>query len=148
MRLRILFICIMVSVSWGGCSTMVVSNFDDLSYFRKGMSMEEVDKFYDDDDLKKVHTFPIPNSAYVLKNTQVLVQFLQSTRNAPGTVGYANQQTTFQSRFNTFRLLFKNGKLLYWGFDYEFLSHSDPEIRQIGEMMRAFGIKEHPEDQR
>jgi hypothetical protein len=37
---------------------------------------------------------------------------------------------------------------MYWGFDYEFLTHSDPEIRQIGEMMRAFGIKEHPEGRR
>lgn len=148
MKRFIILCCTLLSVFLGSCSTMVISNFDDLSYFRKGMSMEEVDKYYDDDDLRQVHTFPIPNSAYVLKNTQVLVQFLQSTQNAPGTFGNVNQQTTFRSHFNTFRLLFKNNKLMYWGFDYEFLTHSDPEIRQIGEMMRAFGIKEHPEGRR
>lgn len=129
----------------GSCSSLVVSNFDDLSYFKKGMSAAQVDRFFDDDDMQKVHTFAIPNSQYVLKNTQVLAQFLQTTQTnnnsfaRPGAV-----QTQFFTRYNTFRLLFKNDKLIYWGFDYEFLNNSDPEIRQIGEMMSAFGIKHVP----
>jgi hypothetical protein len=129
------------------CSPYVVSNYDDLAVFRKGMTTAEVDKIFDDDDLKSLHTFTVPNTPYVIKNTQVVVQFLRTTQNNPGFAGTPGTvQTSYQSRFNTFRMLFKENKLVYWGFDYEFLQHPDAEIRNMGEMMRELGIKYNPRE--
>lgn len=143
-RVYLTMLCVSMMLL-NSCSSLVVSNFDDLSYFKKGMSGEQVDRFFDDDDMQQVHTFAIPNSPYVLKNTQVLAQFFQTAQaNNNSFIRPGAMQTQFVTRYNTFRLLFKNDKLIYWGFDYEFLNNSDPEIRQIGEMMSAFGIKHVP----
>ncbi|MFN5865903.1 MAG: hypothetical protein ACK45R_02785 [Candidatus Kapaibacterium sp.] len=141
---RVALFCACVLCSF---SPYVVSNYDDLAVFRKGMTTAEVDKIFDDDDLKSLHTFTIPNSPYVIKNTQILVQFLRTTQNNPGFMGSpGTAQTSFQSRYNTFRMLFKENKLVYWGFDYEFLQHPDPEIRNMGEMMRELGIRYNSQD--
>ena len=101
---------------------------------RKGMSPAQVDSLFDDDRLKESNTFSIPNSPYMVKNLQVMVQYLQYNETVAGSTA---TRTRTIIRHNTFRMIFKNNALLSWGFTYDLLNANDPELKKVGETLKA-----------
>ena len=131
----ILFVSLLcIALASSSCSSVVVANYDDLSMLRKGMSPSQVDSLFDDDRLKESNTFSIPNSPYMVKNLQVMVQYLQYNETVAGSTA---TRTRTIIRHNTFRMIFKNNALLSWGFTYDLLNANDPELKKVGEMLRA-----------
>ena len=131
----ILFVSLLcIALASSSCSSVVVANYDDLSMLRKGMSPAQVDSLFDDDRLKESNTFSIPNSPYMVKNLQVMVQYLQYNETVAGSTA---TRTRTIIRHNTFRMIFKNNALLSWGFTYDLLNANDPELKKVGEMLRA-----------
>ena len=140
-----LFLVVLVSIivmSLNSCTTSVISNFNDLSMLRKGMDTATINRIFDNTNLQDRQTFSVPNTPYTVKKLSILVQLkerveskLQRVAFIPSTGAVVSQRvnyTEYTPIYNPFALVFENGKLIYWGFQYEFNMSENPEILKIG----------------
>ncbi len=125
---KILFILVLAVAALGieSCKTMTVSTYNDLSMLRRGMDTSSVDKLFDNSTLRERQTFAVPNTPYTVKYLWVLVQLYETNGNSN------RGGSSVYYTYNPFALVFEDGKLINWGFRYEFNMSENPEMRKVG----------------
>ncbi len=109
---QILIIALILAVSGlTACKTYLYENMFDVQY---GTSSAQVIK----DESNLVDEKPVQ-----LKGTNL-------DPNSTYTILFAKMRSTVMENYWVYG--FKNDKLIYWGYPYQFLRNSDPEIRALG----------------
>ncbi len=121
------------------CRTAVIASYNDLSMLRVGMDTTTVDKLFDDDNLRGKQTFALPNTNYTIKYVWIPVTLYTTSSSN----GYGQSRTQVHYVYNAFLMLFDEGKLKFWGYQYEYNMSDDRDIRRVIKWVNSLQIKEH-----
>jgi hypothetical protein len=150
---KIILIALSCSLTmlFASCNYIYIpTHFDRLSLLHKGMDANAVNTLIKDNEwssLRMIQTdigsstegvqshivWTVPNTDYTVKT--VSVHTLNVERSDPTSGDRRGFKTREYSKNSTFRLIFKAGKLEYWGFDYELAMSDDPELQRIANLL-------------
>ncbi len=129
-KLLFLFLAIL-SIALNSCKTYM--GYDELRHLRKGMSARDAESEFDLEP-KKIYTIRHEGATYQARRYDMQIGVSTTTTTDPGFVGtngvYNYGTTTQKKSANTigYLLLFRDDRLLYWGFLQEFSKSEDPNI--------------------
>lgn len=140
MRIFLLAAVVAIVTGLGSCKTYM--GYDELRHLRKGMSAREAEKEF---NLEPMATYNILHEGitYEARKYSMQIGTTQTTSSTGGYVG-ANgvfvPTTTYTKNYaNTmgYILLFRDNRLLYWGFLTEFSKAEDPLITSLSAELRG-----------
>ncbi len=153
---HLLFACVVaLCLELVACSTPTNARLNDFAFLQKGMTVSQAQDVFRDRRVVFDFTYNLPSVPYQVITTRVMVEKADrdstvhysatsgsGTRNSP--IGIASDATyrVSESFFNNFRLVFKEGRLVFWGYDYEMRMSEDAELRLIVDAIQRHDLME------
>lgn len=138
-RSSILLGAALIIVAVSSCKTY--TSYDDLMHLKKGMSSHDAEKEFGL-EAKSEYKISQSGAAYLAKRYQMQIGTTTSTSSSGGSFGpggYTPGPTITTTSANTvgYLLLFRDDRLLYWGFLQEFAKCEDTTIMGLSSQIRS-----------
>lgn len=128
-------------------SCKTYTSYDDLMHLKKGMSSRDAEKEFDL-EAKNEYTIYQSGATYIAKRYQMQIGITTTieTETEPGNYDPGTKQRTpDRKRKRTVKtadvvgylLLFRNDRLIYWGFLQEFAKCEDPAVADLSSQVRT-----------
>lgn len=122
-------------------SCKTYTSYDDLMHLKKGMSSRDAEKEFDL-EASKEYKISQNGTTYLAKRYQMQIGTTTTTTSSGGGFGpggYSAPVTTTTKSANTvgYVLLFREDRLLYWGFLQEFSKSEDPTMLELSAQLRT-----------
>ncbi|GAB1430105.1 hypothetical protein MASR2M18_09380 [Ignavibacteria bacterium] len=140
MRITFLIAVVALTAGLGSCKTYM--GYDELRHLRKGMSSGEAEKQFELEPASK-YNITHKSASYEARRYSMQIGTTQTTASTGGYVGangvYVPGTTYTSNQANTlgYILLFRDNRLLYWGFLTEFSKSEDPLIVALSDELRS-----------
>lgn len=142
-----LFLLLLAAAAFGAESCKTYTSYDELRHLSKGMSSRDAEKEF---DLEPTAEYKISHegATYLAKRYPMQIGVTTTTTSSGGSFNAATGMytpgiSTTSKSANTvgYLLLFRDDRLLYWGFLQEFAKSEDPLMLSLSGGMRDLYYK-------